>query len=58
TAEVVFAAGIAVAVGQETLSERTTIGGLLMVAAMLIVEWPSRRRQPAVESIAADPLTH
>jgi drug/metabolite transporter (DMT)-like permease len=58
TAEVVFAAGIAVAVGQETLSERTTIGGLLMVAAMLIVEWPARRRQPAVEAIAADPLTH
>lgn len=58
TAEVVFTAAIAVAVGQETLAMRTTIGGLLMVAAMLIVEWPSRRRQPAVEAIAADPLAH
>lgn len=58
TAEVVFTAAIAVAVGQETLAMRTTMGGLLMVAAMLIVEWPSRRRQPAVEAIAADPLAH
>ncbi|MDE2387332.1 MAG: DMT family transporter [Actinomycetales bacterium] len=59
TAEVVFAAGIAVGVGQETLTLQTTIGGLLMVAAMLLVEWPSRKGgSAAAEVIAADPLTH
>jgi drug/metabolite transporter (DMT)-like permease len=58
TAEVVFAAAIAVAVGQEQLSLQTLAGGSLMVAAMLIVEWPSRRRQLVVEAIASDPLTH
>lgn len=42
TSEVVFAAGIAVAVGQEVLSLKTLIGGIIMVAAMLLVEWPSR----------------
>ncbi len=45
TTEVVFAAAIAVAVGQEVLSTRTLIGGLLIVLAMVIVEWPSKRRQ-------------
>jgi len=43
TSEVVFAAAISVAVGQEVLQAKTVIGGLIMIAAMLLVEWPSRR---------------
>jgi len=43
TSEVVFAAAISVAVGQEVLTLKTLAGGALMVAAMLLVEWPSRR---------------
>ena len=46
TSEIVFAAVIAVMVGQEELSLKTTIGGALMVGAMLLVEWPSKT--PAV----------
>jgi drug/metabolite transporter (DMT)-like permease len=47
TTEVIFAAAIAVAVGQETLALRTVIGGALMVVAMLIVEWPDRKSKTA-----------
>ncbi|CAB4632917.1 unannotated protein [freshwater metagenome] len=43
TGEIVFAAAIAVAVGQEVLSLRTVIGGVLIVLAMLIVEWPDKK---------------
>jgi drug/metabolite transporter (DMT)-like permease len=43
TSEVVFAAAISVAVGQEVLTLKTLLGGALMVAAMLLVEWPSRK---------------
>jgi drug/metabolite transporter (DMT)-like permease len=43
TTEVIFAAVIAVAVGQETLALRTILGGALMVVAMLIVEWPDKK---------------
>lgn len=43
TTEVIFAAVISVAVGQETLALRTVLGGALMVIAMLIVEWPDRK---------------
>lgn len=43
TTEVIFAAAIAVAVGQETLALRTVFGGGLMVIAMLIVEWPDKK---------------
>ena len=43
TSEVVFAAAISVAVGQEELTFKTLLGGALMVAAMLLVEWPSRK---------------
>jgi drug/metabolite transporter (DMT)-like permease len=49
TAEVVFAAAIAVAVGQETLALRTVIGGALMVVAMLIVEWPDKKSESPLE---------
>ena len=44
TSEIVFAALFAVMVGQETLSAKTLIGGMLMVGAMLLVEWPSSKR--------------
>jgi drug/metabolite transporter (DMT)-like permease len=43
TTEVIFAAAIAVAVGQEILAWRVVVGGALMVIAMLIVEWPDRK---------------
>jgi drug/metabolite transporter (DMT)-like permease len=43
TSEVVFAAAISVAVGQEVLQFKTILGGLIMIAAMLLVEWPSRK---------------
>jgi drug/metabolite transporter (DMT)-like permease len=42
TTEVIFAAAIAVAVGQETLALRVVVGGALMVIAMVIVEWPDK----------------
>lgn len=44
TLEVVFAALFAVWSGQEVLSLRVVIGGGLMVAAMLMVEWPTRNK--------------
>lgn len=40
TTEIVWAAVISVAVGQEVLSLRTLLGGLIMITAMFIVEWP------------------
>lgn len=43
TSEVVFTAIISVSIGQEVLSLRTAIGGAVMVAAMMMVEWPGRR---------------
>ncbi len=53
TSEVVFAAAIAVLVGQETLSAKTLIGGSIMVVAMLIVEWPERN-----STVRATPIGH
>ncbi len=47
TSEVVFAAAISVAVGQEVLQLKTIIGGIIMIAAMLLVEWPSRKLRVA-----------
>ena len=44
TSEVVFAAAISVAVGQETLTLKVLAGGALMVTAMLLVEWPSKKQ--------------
>lgn len=44
TSEVVFAAAISVAVGQETLTLKVLAGGALMVSAMLLVEWPSKKQ--------------
>ena len=45
TTEVIFTAIVAVALGQEVLEIRTIIGGGLMVAAMLIVEWPAKNKK-------------
>jgi drug/metabolite transporter (DMT)-like permease len=59
TTEVVFAALFAVLAGQEVLSWQTIVGGTLMVIAMLIVEWPSRRRPHEPEPIVPlEPLVH
>ena len=49
SSEVIFAALIAVAVGQEVLSTTTILGGALMFSAMLVIEWPSRK--PAEKSV-------
>jgi drug/metabolite transporter (DMT)-like permease len=49
TGEIVCAAAIAVAVGQEVLSVRTVIGGVLIVVAMLIVEWPDRKSKSPLD---------
>ena len=46
TSETVFSALIAVAVGQEVLKLQTILGGVLILCAMLVVEWPGRRSQP------------
>ncbi|MEO7122167.1 MAG: DMT family transporter [Lacisediminihabitans sp.] len=48
TLEVVFTAVIAVGVGQEVLALKTVIGGLFMIAAMVIVEFPSRGRRARI----------
>lgn len=47
TSETVFSALIAVAVGQEVLKVATIIGGALILAAMLVVEWPARGNSSA-----------
>jgi drug/metabolite transporter (DMT)-like permease len=49
TGEIVFAAVIAVAVEQEVLSARTIIGGVLIVVAMLIVEWPDKKSKSPLD---------
>ena len=43
TSETLFTAIMAVAVGQEVLQGKTIIGGVLILTAMLVVEWPGRR---------------
>jgi drug/metabolite transporter (DMT)-like permease len=42
TTEVLWTAVIAVIVGQEVLGFKTVLGGAVMVAAMLVVEWPTK----------------
>lgn len=42
TTEVLWTAVIAVIVGQEILGLKTVLGGAIMVAAMLVVEWPTK----------------
>lgn len=51
TTEVLWAGIIAVGVGQEPLTSRLIIGGAIMFAAMLVIEWPGRKR-------ADHPLVH
>ena len=46
TSEMVWAAVIAVLVGQEVLDIKTIIGGAIMITAMLIVEWPGKEALP------------
>lgn len=46
TSEVVWAALIAVLVGQEVLGIKTIIGGAIMITAMLVVEWPGKEALP------------
>ena len=53
TSEVVFAAGFAYAIGQEPVRVQTVIGGLVMIVAMLIVEWPGKNNQ-----VFNDPMVH
>jgi drug/metabolite transporter (DMT)-like permease len=53
TLEVVFTALISVGVGQEVLALKTVIGGLFMVAAMVIVEFPNRGRRARIAGTPA-----
>jgi len=57
TSETVFSALIAVAVGQEVLKVATIIGGALILAAMLVVEWPARGNTSAT-SLPVENLPH
>lgn len=50
TSEIVWAAAIAVAVGQEVLSLRTILGGAIMLVAMLIVEWPVKKNDDLAQT--------
>ncbi len=68
TLEVVFTALISVGVGQEVLSLKTVLGGLFMIAAMVIVEFPTRGRRGHIagtapadgddELVPVEPLPH
>lgn len=44
TTEVLWAGIIAVGVGQEPLTIRLIVGGAIMFAAMLVIEWPGQKR--------------
>jgi len=56
TIEVVLAALTSVAVGQEVLSVQVIFGGLLMLAAMLLIEWPRKDSTP--EEVIYEPMAH
>ena len=49
TSEVVFTALIAIAAGQEPITVAVTFGGALMLGAMLIAEWPSKKEKFELE---------
>jgi drug/metabolite transporter (DMT)-like permease len=57
TLEVVFTALISVGVGQETLALKTVVGGLFMLAAMVIVEFPRRARQAHIAGLRSSAMT-
>ncbi len=50
TSEVIFTALVAVAVGQEPVTFAMVMGGGLLFAAMLIVEWPSKKQPVALQT--------
>lgn len=50
TSEVIFTALVAVAVGQEPVTFVMVFGGGLLFAAMLIVEWPSKKQPVKLET--------
>ena len=54
TLEVVFTAAIAVGVGQEVLALKTVLGGVIMIIAMVLVEWPTRGRREYIAGTPAD----
>jgi len=54
TSEVVWAAAIAYGVGQEKPTFLSVLGGSVMLVAMLIVEWPSRRKS----LVPLEPMAH
>lgn len=54
TSEVVFAAVISYSVGQETPTFLSVLGGSVMIMAMLIVEWPSKKK----ELVPLEPMAH
>ena len=58
TSEIVFAAGFAYAIGQEDPRVQTVLGGVVMVVAMLIIEWPSRKRKDKELPLGTDPMVH
>ena len=49
TSEVVFTALISIAAGQEPITVAVTFGGALMLGAMLIAEWPSKKEKFELE---------
>lgn len=54
TTEVIWAAAIAYAVGQEKPTFLSLLGGGIMLAAMLIVEWPTKQK----ELVPLEPMVH
>ena len=54
TTEVIWAAAIAYAVGQEKPTFMSLLGGGVMLAAMLIVEWPTKEK----ELVPLEPMVH
>lgn len=54
TSEVVWAAVIAYGVGQEKPEFLSVLGGSVMLAAMLIVEWPTKNK----ELVPLEPMAH
>ncbi len=58
TCEVVFAAGFAYAIGQEPVKALTVVGGLVMIGAMLLVEWPTKKSKLERVTLGTDPMTH
>ena len=54
TSEVVWAAAIAYGIGQEEPNFTSLLGGSVMLTAMLIVEWPSKKK----ELVPLEPMPH